>query len=334
MWDSGGQVVLDAHTGRIIAVVPDAMTIAPIQVLSAAKETDAVDPQTGQPMLWMINWSALEKVVKDGVATEAATETAKRAATNAEKVLEFYMKNFGRDSFDNKGADSTSAVHIGKGFSNAFWLSSAKVMGYGDGDGKRFGDFTRSLDVAGHEMTHGVISQTAKLQYWAESGALNESLADFFGEMIEGSDDWVLGKDLYLNPAEGKNGIRNIRNPGVRTVVIDYDKNGNPVTKPYPSKASEMFPVEEDEDLCDSSNDNCWVHVNSLVPTRAAYFMTRLIGKDATARNLYSTLEYNLLTELSNFKHFKEVTMKACEMIYDPLFCTRGVLPAFEQVEL
>ena len=62
------------------------------------------------------------------------------------------------------------------------------------------------LDVAGHEMTHGVISTTAGLIYMGESGAVNEALADFFGEAIEGDGDWIMGDEIFVDPTTAKKG--------------------------------------------------------------------------------------------------------------------------------
>ena len=85
-------------------------------------------------------------------------------------------------------------------------------MVYGDGDNQVFSNLAGALDVAAHEMTHGVIENTAGLIYENQSGALNESFADVFGVMVD-NDDWFLGEDItvaspgYLrdmaNPANG-----------------------------------------------------------------------------------------------------------------------------------
>ena len=75
-----------------------------------------------------------------------------------------------------------SRVHYGDQYNNAFW--DGTKMTYGDGDGVDFGPLV-SLDVAGHEMSHGVTSRSANLTYSGESGGLNESNSDIFGTMVE-----------------------------------------------------------------------------------------------------------------------------------------------------
>ena len=80
----------------------------------------------------------------------------------------------------------------GQPLDNAFW--NGKAMFYGNGN-VSFKPLAGGLDVAGHEMTHGVIENTANLEYKGESGAINESLADIFGSMID-PDDWTIGEDV------------------------------------------------------------------------------------------------------------------------------------------
>ena len=81
---------------------------------------------------------------------------------------------FGRDSIDGEGLVLTSTVHYDRGYANAFWDGAQMV--FGDGDGEIFGNFTGSIDVTGHELTHGVTQYTANLSYEGQSGALNESI--------------------------------------------------------------------------------------------------------------------------------------------------------------
>jgi Zn-dependent metalloprotease len=95
---------------------------------------------------------------------------------------DFYKSTFGRNGIFGNGAGSYNRVHYGKNYVNAFW--DGTKMTYGDGDGTNYGPLT-SLDVAGHEMSHGVTENTAGLTYSGESGGLNESTSDIFGTMVE-----------------------------------------------------------------------------------------------------------------------------------------------------
>ena len=88
----------------------------------------------------------------------------------------------GRDGIFGNGTGAPSRVHYGSNYVNAFW--DGTKMTYGDGDGAQFGPLV-SLDVAGHEMSHGVTENTANLTYSGESGGLNEATSDIFGTMVE-----------------------------------------------------------------------------------------------------------------------------------------------------
>ena len=138
--------------------------------------------------------------------------TVSRFATDAhlgtEMTYDYYFNHFNRNSIDDDGFALRSRVHYGTNFANAFW--NGQYMTYGDGSTGN-NPFT-ALDVAGHEVTHGLTSNTANLIYQAESGALNESFSDVFAAAIErdalgvNSGEWLIGEDLNFL-------IRNMSNP-------------------------------------------------------------------------------------------------------------------------
>jgi Zn-dependent metalloprotease len=99
-------------------------------------------------------------------------------------TYDYYMNVHGRNGIDGLGRIGYNRLHYGTNFNNAFWSDSCFCMTYGDGDGLLFTPLT-SLDVVGHEMTHGVTSRTAGLIYSGESGGLNEATSDIFGSMVE-----------------------------------------------------------------------------------------------------------------------------------------------------
>ncbi len=136
---------------------------------------------------------------KDEVATDAHWGT--------EMTYDYFWINHGRNSIDNNGFKLRSYVHYGNNYSNAFW--DGQRMTYGDGSGA-VNPFT-SLDIAAHEITHGLTSKTAGLIYSYESGALNESFSDIFGTSIEfygkpAMANWLLGDDIGYT-------IRSMSNP-------------------------------------------------------------------------------------------------------------------------
>ena len=111
-------------------------------------------------------------------------------------TYDYYWTNHGRDSFDNAGATLISSVHYGTNYQNAGWNGSQMV--YGDG-------FASADDVVAHELTHAVTERSANLLYYMQSGALNESFSDIFGETVDLTDGlgndapevrWLMGEDL------------------------------------------------------------------------------------------------------------------------------------------
>ena len=115
---------------------------------------------------------------------------------------DYYKLVHGRNGIFGNGTGSFNRVHYGSNYANAFW--DGTKMTYGDGDGTSFGPLV-SLDVAGHEMSHGVTENTAGLTYSGESGGLNEATSDIFGTMVEfyaananDPGDYLIGEEFDL----------------------------------------------------------------------------------------------------------------------------------------
>jgi len=147
-----------------------------------------------------------------------STSSRESAAVDAQygtnMTWDFYKTTFGRNGIFGNGTGSYNRVHYGSNYVNAFW--DGTKMTYGDGDGVNYGPLT-SLDVAGHEMSHGVTENTAGLSYSGESGGLNESTSDIFGTMVEffahnPSDpgDYLIGEQFDLKKHLG---FRRMDNP-------------------------------------------------------------------------------------------------------------------------
>ncbi|MET9103360.1 M4 family metallopeptidase [Streptomyces antibioticus] len=141
-----------------------------------------------------------------GTASSSSTDqtAAVDAAYGAQTTWDFYKSTFGRNGIKNNGVAAYSRVHYGNAYVNAFWDDSCFCMTYGDGAGNT--KPLTSLDVAGHEMTHGVTSNTAGLNYSGESGGLNEATSDIFGTAVEfyaanSSDvgDYLIGEKININ---------------------------------------------------------------------------------------------------------------------------------------
>ncbi len=234
------------------------------------------------------------------------TETLK-AAVSAHYyggvVYDFYKNLFGRTSLDNKGMNLTSTVHYANKYNNAFWDGSQMV--YGDGDGTTFTYFSGDLDVVGHEMTHGVTERTADLDYEDQPGALNESISDVFGVLIETYDkynvknggtwkfdpaDWVVGDKIYTPKISG-DALRSLANPTL------YDQPDNM------------------SDYVNTSSDYGGVHTNSGIPNKAAYLVAKSIGNEKTAKIYYRALtEYMYST--TDFSGARNALLQASTDLY------------------
>lgn len=223
-------------------------------------------------------------------------------------TYDLYFDIFGRNSIDNKGLKLESTVHYQKGYDNAFW--DGKQMVYGDGDEdlpaaeRLFNRFTISLDIIGHELTHGVTQHEANLAYWDQAGALNESLSDVFGSLVKqyqrkqtaSQADWIIGEGLLTSNVKGI-GLRSMKSPGSA-----YD---DPVLgkDPQPGHMKDYVRTVE---------DNGGVHINSGIPNHAFYVAALELGGNAwdkAGRIWYKTLT-DKLQERSTFQ-------QACDLTYE-----------------
>jgi Zn-dependent metalloprotease len=139
----------------------------------------------------------------NSTTSNAATAGAD-AHYGAAETWDFYKNTFGRSGIKNNGVGAYSRVHYGNSYVNAFWDDGCFCMTYGDGSGNA--DPLTALDVAGHEMSHGVTSNTAGLNYSGESGGLNEATSDIFGTGVEfyannSTDvgDYLIGEKIDIN---------------------------------------------------------------------------------------------------------------------------------------
>lgn len=144
-----------------------------------------------------------------GVKTDSSGGTGPDRVTAAaeahwglQRTWDYYKNNHNRNGIDNAGTRTYSRVHYSTAYSNASWSDSCYCMTYGDG-GTTFYPVV-ALDVAGHEMSHGVMSREANLTYRGESGGLNESNSDIFGTLVEwevnsavDTPDWWIGERIY-----------------------------------------------------------------------------------------------------------------------------------------
>ncbi|RBP90744.1 bacillolysin/thermolysin/neutral peptidase B [Cytobacillus firmus] len=224
---------------------------------------------------------------------------------NSERVYEYFLNEHGRNSLDGEGMAINSYVHMGTDYNNAFW--NGRYMAYGDGDGEFFISLSAGLDVAAHEMTHGVITHTANLAYRNQSGALNESFADVFGVLVDDG-DWEMGEDI-MAPAAKADGVTRLRSlSDPNSVVVS-----NPQRAAY---GSGVYPAHMDEYYDMPLNvDNGGVHVNSSITNHAAYLIGQELGREKLGKIYYRALTV-YLTSNSDFSDARLAIVQSAIDLY------------------
>ena len=224
---------------------------------------------------------------------------------NAGQAYEYFRNVFGRQSITGNGTNIVSFINVteddGSRMDNAYW--NGEFIFYGNGDQAFNSPLARALDVAGHEMAHGVIQTTANLIYQNESGALNEHYADVFGTLIE-REDFRIGEDIS-NPSIFPTGsLRDMGNPNNGGTRL-----GDPGYQPD-NVADQFF----------GSDDNGGVHINSGIPNKAFFnFVTdEGFGADNGERaSIAEQIWYRALTSFlrsgSNFSDMRVAIVQVAQ---------------------
>lgn len=222
---------------------------------------------------------------------------------------ELFSEVYGRASIDDAGLPLNATVHYGRQYDNAFWDGSRMV--FGDGDGEIFGRFTASLTVIGHELAHGFTQYTSNLRYQGQSGALNESISDVFGVLVEQRErgqsadaaSWLVGEGLFTDQVEG-NALRSLKAPGTAYNDDILGKDPQPATM---------------ADFVDTTSDNGGVHINSGIPNQAFYIAATRIGGYAwehAGQVWYDAAAGGNVPADCDFAQFAEITVNAANARY------------------
>ena len=223
--------------------------------------------------------------------------TAVSAHYNAGVAYDYYRNTFNRNALNGNGATMVSLINVvdddGKGLDNAYW--NGQVMAYGNG--QLLKPLAGALDVAGHEMTHGVIQNTANLQYKTQSGAINESFADVFGTMIERV-NWTMGESIATPAVLPSGAVRDLSNPN----------QGGKTKDPNGYQPATMAQYEN------TTEDNGGVHINSGIPNFAFYKFASVVGNDKAEKVYYRALTTYLVAHvavsgfaLSHYQSFRRL---------------------------
>ncbi|MEW1887291.1 M4 family metallopeptidase [Streptomyces sp. NPDC085659] len=239
----------------------------------------------------------------------------------AGKVYDYYKNHFGRKSLDGKDGFIYSLVGVvsnGQPYNNAFWDGTKMVYGQGGGD---FRTFSADTDVVGHEMTHGVVTHTANLVYAGQSGAMNEALADYFGNAIDleangqsmdDPDAGLLGEDLCTTLSPRECALRDL-NDGATT-----SKNFIGVTY---------------------GGDSGGVHLNSTIFSGALWDMRQDLGAELADQIVYRALSA-YMTPLDGFTEGRAAVIAAAQelgatkaqlKIVKRSFDAHGIVPGWEK---
>ncbi len=218
---------------------------------------------------------------------------------NAVTTYKYYHDVFSRNSVDDNGMTIISIIHMTENnqpLDNAFWTGN--FMCYGDG-ADAFKPLAGALDVGAHEMTHGVTSYTAQLEYQGQSGALNESISDVFGALLD-DDNWTMGetivKDFNLFPT------------GALRDFVDPHNGGSSLNDAcwQPANMNEFI---------NTTQDNGGVHINSGIPNHVFYLVATSIGRNDAAQIWYRALTV-YLTRSSQFIDARIATINAATDIF------------------
>ncbi|WP_226486879.1 M4 family metallopeptidase [Streptomyces parvulus] len=236
------------------------------------------------------------------------------AAYGAQTTWDFYKDTFGRSGIKNDGKAAYSRVHYGSNYVNAFWSDACFCMTYGDGTGNT--NPLTSLDVAGHEMSHGVTSNTAGLNYSGESGGLNEATSDIFGTGVEyfanssaDKGDYLIGEKIDIN-GDGTP-LRYMDKPSKDGASKDYWSSGlGGVDVHYSSGPANHFFFL----LAEGSGARTVDGVQYDSPTSDGSTVTG-IGREKALQIWYKALT-TYMTSTTNYKAARTATLSAASDLY------------------
>jgi len=248
-------------------------------------------------------------VFGNGLSSDRASAAAD-AQFGAATTWDYFNKAHGRLGIRNDGIGSKSIVHYGVNYANAFWQDSCLCMTYGDGDGNTIKPLV-SLDVVGHEMSHGITSATAGLIYAGESGGLNEATSDIFGSMVEfyansaaDAPDYLIGEKIFTNGSF----IRSMNNPNADGLSPNcYSSTLGTLDVHYSSGVANHFFYLLAEGTSPASQLPASTTCNSSALTG--------IGRDAAAKIWYRALTLYMVSN-TNYAGARTATLRAAEDLY------------------
>lgn len=279
------QVIVDGQTGAVLSRIGLIFHVAASGTGSNGTARSFEVTANPDKKSWTMQWPATStvsgvqtnKLGADGTTKVPITSTdlkswdplpagtlgfgaAVDVHANAHLVDQFYRNKEKRFSYDAKASPFVLTVHDSLSDPvNAYWSFTTNDMHYGDGDATT--NAITTLDVTGHEITHGFTQYTSKLNYHFQPGALNEAISDIFGELVEhtykpGAGNLLVGEGIFKSGAA----FRDMQHPGLYNQP-DHMKN---------------FVVAEnhcEDPMPDNSTDCGGVHTNSGIPNNVFALM-------------------------------------------------------------
>ncbi|WOB26930.1 MULTISPECIES: M4 family metallopeptidase [Xanthomonas] len=237
---------------------------------------------------------------------------------------DYFRTTHARSGIANDGAGARSRVHYGSRFNNAFWQDSCFCMTFGDGDGSTFTPLV-SVDVAGHEMTHGVTSRSARLVYSGESGGLNEATSDIMGSMVEyyannpaEPGNYLIGEKIIPGNSSGTLALRYMFKPSLDGDSPDCYRSGiGSLNVHYSSGVANHFYYLLAEGAVVPSGFGAGTSYNVTPTGLVCNGNTALtaIGRAAASRIWYRALTV-YMTSSSNYAAARRATLSAATDLY------------------
>ena len=217
---------------------------------------------------------------------------------NATRAYEYFLQTHGLNSINGTGGNIISFINVaeddGSSMENAFW--NGQAVFYGNG-GDYFKPLAGALDVTAHELGHGVVSNTANLEYYGQPGAINETYADIFGSMVD-RDDWLIGEDITRTTFSPSGALRNMADPH------NLGREGDHYWQP--KHVSEMYLGTE---------DNAGVHINNGIGIHAYYLYATAVSKNKAEQVFFHALD-NYLTKTSRFIDFRIAVVQSASDLF------------------
>jgi Zn-dependent metalloprotease len=238
---------------------------------------------------------------------------------------DYYAEVHGRSGIANDGKGAVSRVHYGRNYANAFWSDSCFCMTFGDGDNGASILPLVAIDVAGHEMSHGVTSRSADLTYSGESGGLNEATSDIFGTMVEyyannsnDPGDYVIGEELFPNNAAMSNAIRWMFKPSLDGASPDcYSSGIGGIDVHYSSGVANHFYylLAEGAVVPAGFGSGTWANLTTASMVCNGNTAITGIGRDAASKIWYRALTV-YMTSNTNYAGARAATLSAAADLY------------------